>query len=220
LQGEAEDHGAMLAFHGPVRAGWVTAGGIELEVGGAEPMRLLARQVVNSAGLHAQALARRIEGLPAAHVPPQHWARGHYFSLPGRPAFTRLIYPLPVPGGLGTHLTLDLGGQMRFGPDVQWVPTTELGAEDYRVDPALAAGFEAGIRGWWPAIPPGRLQPDYAGLRPKIVPPGAPAGDFRVDGPALHGVPGLVNLFGIESPGLTACLALADEVAARLAEAA
>ncbi|MDH4050650.1 MAG: NAD(P)/FAD-dependent oxidoreductase [Rubrivivax sp.] len=220
LRGEAEDHGAMLALHSPVLGGRVRPGGVELEVGGVEPMRVLARQVVNCAGLHAQPLAQRIEGLRAEHVPPQHWARGHYFSLPGRPAFGRLIYPLPVPGGLGTHLTLDLGGQMRFGPDVQWVPTTALGAEDYRVDPGRAAAFEASIRDWWPEMPPGRLQPDYAGLRPKIVPPGAPAGDFRIDGPSVHGVPGLVNLFGIESPGLTACLALADEVAARLAASA
>ncbi|MCB2027114.1 MAG: FAD-dependent oxidoreductase, partial [Ottowia sp.] len=153
------------------------------------------------------------------HVPPQHWARGHYFALPGRPAFQRLIYPLPEPGGLGVHLTLDLAGQMRFGPDVQWVPVTEPGAEDYAVDPARAEGFDDAIRRFWPALPTGRLQPAYAGLRPKVSGPGEPAADFMLSGPADHGWPGLLNLFGIESPGLTACIAIGEQVAAMLKEA-
>lgn len=218
--GEAEDHGAMLALKSPVlRARVLPAGGLALDVGGAEPMTVTARCVVNSAGLHAQALAHCIDDLAAAQVPPSHWARGHYFALPGRPAFQRLIYPLPVAGGLGVHLTLDLGGQMRFGPDVQWVPTTPLGAEDYAVDPALAPAFETAVRRFWPDLPAGRLQPAYAGLRPKPHAPGEPAADFIVSGSADHGVAGLVNLFGIESPGLTASLVLGERVALMLRDA-
>jgi L-2-hydroxyglutarate oxidase LhgO len=221
LQGEAEDHGAMLALRSPVqRLRALPGGGFALDVGGDEPMAVQARAVVNSAGLHAQTLARLTEGLDPAHVPPSHWARGHYFALPGRPAFGRLIYPLPVAGGLGVHLTLDLGGQMRFGPDVQWVPTTDWGAEDYAVDPALAPAFEAAVRRFWPALPEGRLQPAYAGLRPKPHAPGDPAADFLVSGPGQHGLAGLVNLFGIESPGLTAAIVLGEHVAQLLRDAA
>ncbi|MCP5273050.1 MAG: NAD(P)/FAD-dependent oxidoreductase [Burkholderiaceae bacterium] len=220
LQGEAEDHGAMVALKSPVeRIVCAPAGAFIVHVGGDEPSVVRARQLVNAAGLHAQTLARRIEGLDPAHVPPQHWARGHYFALPGRPAFQRLIYPLPEPGGLGVHLTLDLAGQMRFGPDVQWVPVTEPGAEDYAVDPARAEGFDDAIRRFWPALPTGRLQPAYAGLRPKVSGPGEPAADFMLSGPADHGWPGLLNLFGIESPGLTACIAIGEQVAAMLKEA-
>jgi L-2-hydroxyglutarate oxidase LhgO len=189
---------------------------LELRVGGAEPTAVTARCVINAAGLHAQTLARHTEGLDPHHVPPSHWARGHYFALPGRPAFRHLVYPLPVAGGLGVHLTLDLAGQMRFGPDVQWVPTTPLGAEDYAVDPGLAPAFEAAIRPYWPGLPAGRLQPAYAGLRPKPHAPGEPAADFIVSGAAEHGLAGLVNLFGIESPGLTASIALGEHVAAVL----
>lgn len=221
LRGEAEDHGAMVALQSPVeRATPGPDGGWTVQVGGAEPMALHARWIVNAAGLHAQALAARFEGLAPAHIPPTSWARGHYFSLPGRPAFSHLVYPLPVNGGLGVHLTLDLAGQMRFGPDVQWVEPTALGAEDYRVDPALAPAFEAAIRPWWPGLPEAALQPAYAGIRPKPHPAGAPAADFVVSGPAEHGLPGLVNLFGIESPGLTAALVLGEFVEARLREAA
>jgi L-2-hydroxyglutarate oxidase LhgO len=217
LLGEAEDHGAMLALKSPVeRVTSLAGGGFEVQVGGAEPMAVQARAMVNAAGLHAQTLARRIEGLDPSLVPPQHWARGHYFALPGRAAFDRLIYPLPEPGGLGVHLTLDLGGQMRFGPDVQWVPVTALGAEEYTVDPARLAGFDDAIRRFWPALPAGRLQPAYAGLRPKVSGPGEPAADFGIQGPTEHGLPGLVNLFGIESPGLTASIALGEHVATML----
>jgi len=162
---------------------------------------------VNSAGLHAPALARSLEGMPAGHVPTAYYAKGNYFTLAGRSPFTRLIYPVPVPGGLGTHLTIDLGGQARFGPDVEWVERL-----DYEVDPRRGDSFYAAIRRYWPGLPDGALQPGYSGIRPKIVPPGAPAQDFVVQGRAVHGVPGLVNLFGIESPGLTASLALADHV--------
>lgn len=221
LLGEAEDHGALLALRSPVeRVRVIAGGGFEVEVGGAEPMRIGARALVNAAGLHACALARAIDGLDPRHVPAPHWARGHYFACSARAPFSRLIYPLPEPGGLGIHLTLDLGGQARFGPDVQWLPVAPRGAEDYAVDPALAGAFERSVRRYWPALPAGTLQPAYAGIRPKIAGPGEPAADFRIDGPARHGLPGLVNLLGIESPGLTAALAIGEHVAALLREAA
>ncbi len=204
LQGDAEAAGGVFVFHSPVRSGRVTNRGIEIEVGGAEPMRLLVRTLVNSGGLHAPALARSIAGMPPAQVPPTHYAKGNYFTLTGKNPFSRLIYPVPVPGGLGTHLTIDLGGQARFGPDVEWVDSI-----DYTVDPRRSAGFTAAIRRYWPGLPDGALAPGYSGIRPKTVPRGAPAQDFVVQGPREHGVPGLVNLFGIESPGLTASLALA-----------
>ena len=212
LQGDAEHAGAVFAFHSTVRRAQVVEGGIELEVADATqpdaaPTRWRARHLVNSAGLHAPDVARSIEGLDRHHVPTAHYARGHYFTLSGRPRFSRLIYPVPQPGGLGVHLTLDLAGQARFGPDVQWIDGI-----DYSVDPQRADAFYAEVRRYWPGLPDGALQPGYAGIRPKIGGPDRPNEDFRIDGPAQHGVPGLVNLFGIESPGLTACLALGDEV--------
>lgn len=207
-QGEAEDAGAMLAFDAPVRRGAVTAEGIALEVGGAAPMELLAGSLVNAAGLQAPRLAAAIEGLPAAAVPRAWYCKGSYYGLAGRAPFSHLIYPVPEAAGLGVHLTLDLGGQARFGPDTEWVERPD----DLDVDPARAESFYAAVRRYWPALPDGALLPGYAGIRPKLTPPGAPAGDFLVQGPAEHGVPGLVNLFGIESPGLTASLALAEEV--------
>jgi L-2-hydroxyglutarate oxidase LhgO len=207
LQGEAEAAGAIFVFHSPVIAGRVAGAGIELDVGGAEPMTLRARLVVNCAGLHATGLARRIAGMPADLVPTPYYAKGNYFTLAGRSPFARLIYPVPVPGGLGVHLTIDLGGQARFGPDVEWVAGL-----DYTVDPARAAVFYDAVRRYWPGLPDGALQPGYAGIRPKIVPPGAAGQDFVVQARHAHGVAGLVNMFGIESPGLTAALALADYV--------
>ncbi|MBW8269476.1 NAD(P)/FAD-dependent oxidoreductase [Caldovatus aquaticus] len=208
LQGDAEGAGAVFAFRAPVEGGRVGEDGIALRVGGTEPMALRCRLLVNCAGLHAPRLARALEGMPAAQVPREYFAKGNYFTLSGvRAPFSRLIYPVPVPGGLGTHLTLDLAGQARFGPDVEWVERL-----DYAVDPRRAESFYAAIRRWWPELPDGALQPGYAGIRPKIVPPGAPPQDFVVQGRAAHGVPGLVNLFGIESPGLTASLALAEHV--------
>jgi L-2-hydroxyglutarate oxidase LhgO len=211
LQGDFESAGGMLAFGAPVLGGQCGADGITLQVGGAQPMALAAGVVVNCAGLHAQAVAATLAGLAAQHVPPLHLAKGSYYSLPGRAPFARLIYPVPEPGGLGVHLTLDLGGQARFGPDVEWVDTL-----DYRVDPGRAAAFHASIRRYWPALPDGALQPGYAGIRPKLSGPGAAAADFVIQGQAQHGVRGLVNLFGIESPGLTASLALAEAVVALL----
>jgi L-2-hydroxyglutarate oxidase LhgO len=216
LQGDAEERGAMLAFHSPVISGRATADGIEIDVGGAEPMKLRARLLVNSAGLHAPALARRIAGLPADRIPTAYYAKGNYFILAGRSPFSRLIYPVPVPGGLGVHITVDLGGQAKFGPDVEWIEPGERGI-DYTVDPHRADKFYAAVRRYWPGLKDGALQPGYAGIRPKTVPQGAPAQDFTLQGPAEHGVRGLINLFGIESPGLTASLSLAERVV-RVAE--
>ena len=207
LQGDAENAGAIFAFHAPVTGGRVTEAGIEIAVGGAEPMALRCRTLVNAAGLHAPALARSLLGMPSQLVPTAYYAKGNYFTLTGRNPFSRLVYPVPVPGGLGTHLSIDLGGQARFGPDVEWVDRL-----DYEVDPGRAAGFYAAIRRYWPDLKDGALAPGYSGIRPKIVPKGAPGQDFTLQGPRAHGVPGLVNLFGIESPGLTASLALADLV--------
>jgi L-2-hydroxyglutarate oxidase LhgO len=214
LQGDTENAGGIFVFHAPVEGGRCSADGIELLVGGADPMTLRARTFINSAGLHAPKLARGLAGMPRQLVPKEYYAKGNYFSLTGRSPFSRLIYPVPVPGGLGTHLTIDLGGQARFGPDVEWVETL-----DYDVDPRRGEGFYAAIRRYWPALKDGALAPGYAGIRPKIVPPGAPAQDFTIMGPASHGVPGLVHLFGIESPGLTASLALAGHVADIVADA-
>ncbi len=208
LQGDAEAAGALFAFHAPVCGGRVAGGGIEIDVGGADPMTLAATLVVNSAGLDAPQVASRIEGMPRERVPTPYYAKGSYFALAGRSPFSRLIYPVPVPGGLGTHLTVDLGGQARFGPDVEWV-----GERDYDVDPRRADAFYASIRRWWPGLEDGALAPAYSGIRPKIVPPDVATQDFCIQGPAVHGVRGLVNLFGIESPGLTASLAIADLVA-------
>ena len=212
LLGDAENAGATLACHAPALGARVVDGGFEVEVGGADPMRLFCTRLVNAAGLFAPAFARAVEGLRQDIVPREYHARGSYFTLSGRSPFHRLIYPVPVPGGLGTHLTLDLGGQAKFGPDVEWVD-----AIDYAVDPSRGEAFYAAIRRYWPALPDGALEPGYSGIRPKIVPPGAPGQDFVLQGPRAHGVPGLLNLFGIESPGLTSSLALGRMAADMLA---
>jgi L-2-hydroxyglutarate oxidase LhgO len=183
-------------------------------------MRLHARTVVNAAGLTAPALARRIRGLPREKVPDAHFCKGHYFSLPGRAPFSRLVYPVHTSAGLGTHLTLDLGGQARFGPDVEWLAagvgvdavTPDELALDYAVDEGRRAAFERDIRRYWPGLPEGALQPAYTGIRPKRVGSGEPAADFLLSGPRDHGIAGWVGLYGIESPGLTACLAIAQAV--------
>lgn len=212
LQGDAQAAGAMVGVDSRVVRGVAVDGGIELEVrSGGETTWLRARTVVNSAGLAAVALARRLEGLPAGQVPTPYLAKGSYFSCTVRAPFQHLVYPVPEPGGLGVHLTLDLGGQARFGPNVEWVE-----AEDYQVNPRDGDAFYAAVRRYWPGLPDGALQPGYAGIRPKIVGPGEPAADFWIAGPAEHGVPGLVNLFGIESPGLTSCLAIAEVVSEML----
>jgi L-2-hydroxyglutarate oxidase LhgO len=214
LHGDAEAHGAMIAFETPVLAGRATERGLTIETGGPAPMRIAAAHVVNAAGLGAQALARSIAGMPAAMIPPLHLAKGNYFVLSGRSPFSRLIYPMPAPGGLGVHLTLDLAGQAKFGPDVEWVD-----AIDYDVDPKRAASFYAAIRTYWPDLPEGALKPGYAGVRPKIARPGGSSTDFLLQTEREHGVAGLINLFGIESPGLTASLAIADWVATRVSAA-
>lgn len=213
LQGDAEAAGALLALHAPVEAVEVLGSGLKVDVGGAEPMTLLATTLINCAGHAAPAIAARTTGLAADRVPPRYFAKGSYFSLATPTPFRHLVYPLPEPGGLGVHLTLDLGGQARFGPDVEWVDGL-----DYTMDESRADRFYAAIRRYWPRLPDGALQPAYTGIRPKISAPGEPAADFCIDGPADHGVAGLVNLFGIESPGLTAALAIADEVSRRLTQ--
>ncbi|NVD40538.1 NAD(P)/FAD-dependent oxidoreductase [Ensifer sp. HO-A22] len=208
LLGDAENAGAVLALNSPVEGGNVTGGGIVVKVGGAEPMSLACRLFVNAAGLAAPKVARLIEGMPKARVPKAYYAKGDYFSHVGKAPFSRLIYPVPVKGGLGIHLTLDMAGQARFGPDIEWIETLT-----YDVDPTKAASFYAGVRRYYPDLKDGALVPAYSGIRPKIVPPEVASQDFDVQGPGVHGVPGLINLFGIESPGLTASLALARLVA-------
>jgi L-2-hydroxyglutarate oxidase LhgO len=212
-QGEAEASGAAIVLRTPILSGIVRHDGFELAIGGDEPGMIRCRYLVNAAGLHAPALARAIAGLPPQTIPRAYFCRGVYFTLSGPSPFRRLVYPVPPPGGLGVHITLDLAGQARFGPDVEWISGV-----DYAVDPARGDAFYAAVRRYWPGLRDGALQPGYAGIRPKISGPGEPAADFVVQGPAIHGVPGLVNLYGIESPGLTASLPLADEVVRRLAE--
>ena len=213
-QGEAEDHGAMVAFKSPVIGGEVRSDGIVLRVGGDSPMDLICDHVVNAAGLYAQPIAQSIDGIPSETIPGRYFARGVYFTLSGgKPPFTRLIYPVPDPaGGLGVHVTIDLGKQVKFGPDVEWIDGI-----DYTVDPARGDLFYDAIRKYWPGLKDGSLQPGYAGVRPKIQPKGTHEGDFMIQGPDVHGVKGLVNLYGIESPGLTSSLAIAEDVAKILA---
>jgi len=212
LRGDLEDHGGVIAFDTKVerlihtQAGWV------VRFSGSEGGELAVDAVVNSAGLGAQPLARNTEDYEQSRVPRLVLARGNYFGYAGKPVFTRLIYPAPrIDGGLGTHVTLDLAGRMRFGPDVEWIDE-----ENYNVNPARAQSFYASIRRYWPGLPDNSLQPDYAGIRPKLTGPGEPAADFLIEGPAQHGLRGLVQMFGIESPGLTSSLSLADEVVSYL----
>lgn len=208
LRGEAEAAGAAFAFLAPLERGRVTADGFELDVGGEAPMTLACDMLINSAGLSATAIARMLDGMPLDLIPPAYLAKGCYFSCNAKAPFSRLIYPVPEPGGLGVHLTLDLAGQARFGPDVEWVDHI-----DYTVDPARGERFYPAIRRYWPDLPDGALMPSYSGMRPKIVPPAVAVQDFMIQGAQTHGVPGLINLFGIESPGLTSSLAIADYVA-------
>ena len=208
LRGDAEAAGAAFAFHTPLERARATANHIELETGGDAPMTLACDLLVNSAGLGAPAVARSIEGMPIELIPAPYLAKGNYFSCSARAPFSRLIYPVPEQGGLGVHLALDMAGQARFGPDVEWVDRI-----DYAVDPARAERFYPAIRKYWPTLPDGALMPSYSGIRPKIVPPAVASQDFLMQGPREHGVAGLINLFGIESPGLTSSLAIADHVA-------
>ena len=212
LQGDLENAGGLVVLNSRVVGADCTGGLIELRT--ADGVLLQTGLLVNSAGLQASALAATFAGLAPDVVPRTRFAKGNYFSLQGRAPFSRLIYPMPQAGGLGVHLTLDLGGQARFGPDVEWVET----ADGWQVDPARGDGFYAEVRRYWPGLPDGALKPGYAGIRPKLSAPGAAACDFLIQGPAEHGVPGLVNLFGIESPGLTSALAIAERVVAMIAD--
>jgi L-2-hydroxyglutarate oxidase LhgO len=210
LQGDLQTAGGMVVLNSPLDHASCAQDAITLVAVDGTVLR--ARSVVNAAGLQAQVLARRFAGLDAQHVPPSHYAKGNYFTLTGRSPFSRLIYPVPEAAGLGVHLTLDLGGQAKFGPDVQWVDSPN----DLVVDPARGEAFYAEVRKYWPGLPDGSLQAGYAGIRPKIQSPSEAARDFLIQGPSDHGVPGLVNLFGIESPGLTSALAIGRYVAKML----
>ena len=211
LQGDLENAGGILAFNSPLAHARIEDDAIYLEAN--DGTSLVATTVVNAAGLHAPALAQRFAGLDARHVPTPYFAKGNYFTLTGRSPFSKLIYPVPEAAGLGVHLTLDLGGQAKFGPDVEWVASPD----DLAVDPSRGDAFYAEVRRYWPGLQDGALQAGYAGIRPKIQAPHEPAMDFLVQGPQQHGLPGLVNLFGIESPGLTSSLALAEHVVKILA---
>ena len=208
LQGDLEAAGGTLALRTPVRSGRCEPDAIYLEAGDEDPIELAASVVVNSAGLQAPELAHRIAGIPKESIPPAFYAKGNYYVLQGKAPFSHLIYPIPEPGGLGVHLTLDLAGQAKFGPDVEWVEKL-----DYSVDPGRAQRFYSAIRRYWPGLPDGALHPGYAGIRPKLGNSAAPAADFLIQGPEAHGVRGLINLYGIESPGMTSALAIAALVA-------
>ncbi|MBV1933784.1 MAG: NAD(P)/FAD-dependent oxidoreductase [Parvibaculaceae bacterium] len=219
LQGELEECGGAVAFNTQVISGETSAQGVTLNVVSGsdpndEPMRLHARHTINSAGLWAPQLAASLTGFPRQHIPETRFAKGNYFSLSSKPPFRHLIYPVPEKAGLGTHLTLDMAGRARFGPDVEWRDGELTDSPDYTVDPARQDSFIKSIQAYWPGLPQENLAPDYAGVRPKIS-PWDKAQDFQIQEPGTHGVPGLINLFGIESPGLTASLAIADYVAQR-----
>ena len=212
LQGEIEAAGGAVVIATPFEGAEALAGGgFSVRAGGAEPTTLTCRLLVTAPGLSAQAVASRIDGYPADRIPKGHFGKGVYFRLTGKAPFQRLIYPPPIHGALGTHYRRDLGGQAVFGPDLAYVDTL-----DYSVDPDRAGEFYRYIRKFWPGLPDGALAPDYAGIRPKLHGPDEPQPDFRIDGPAAHGLENLVALFGIESPGLTSSMAIGEEVAGRL----
>jgi L-2-hydroxyglutarate oxidase LhgO len=217
LLGEVESNGGSLALNAPIIRGEVlSGGGFEIEIGGEAPATLHCKILINSAGLNAQAVANSIAGIPSEAVPPLILAKGSYFGCSVKAPFSRLIYPAPVDGGLGVHLTLDLGGRGRFGPDVEWLDHNDPARVDYAVDIKRSESFYDAIRTYWPTLPDNALTPDYSGCRPKLSGPGQPAADFRIDGPELHRIEGLVNLFGIESPGLTSSLAIAEVAATKV----
>lgn len=214
LQGEIEDRGGAVVLSTPFEGATpLEGGGFSVRAGGAEPTTITCRLLVTAPGLGAQHVAGLIEGFPKDRIPKLHFGKGNYFAYHGKAPFQRLVYPVPIPGALGTHYRRDLGGQARFGPDLEWVDH-----EDYRVDPGRAAEFYQYVRKFWPGLPDGSLTPDYAGIRPKIHGPGEKQPDFQLDGVEFHGLPGLMALFGIESPGLTSSLAIGAEVAKRLAD--
>lgn len=212
LQGELEDQGGMIAFGTPLDAGTLTPDGIEITTGGASPTRIRARTLINAAGHHATEIAHRIDGPHTTALPTPRFVKGSYFSVLGRMPFSRLIYPMPTRASLGLHLTVDLSGRGRVGPDAEWLPEGARPPFDYRVDPARAQLFYEEVRRYWPGLEDGALAPDYAGVRPKIVGEGEPSGDFMIDAVDTR----LINLLGMESPGLTSSLAIADHVAGLL----
>jgi L-2-hydroxyglutarate oxidase LhgO len=209
LQADLEAHGGMVVLNTPVSHVVCRRQLFEIQVAGATMIRCAT--LVNAAGLHAQDLARNVDGLSRGTIPPPHLARGHYYSLSGKSPFKRLVYPVASAADLGIHVTLDLGGVARFGPDLQWIS-----AVDYSFDPRGRAAFAAAIRRYYPGLDEARLVPGQTGIRPKLAGPGEPAADFAVQGEESHGVPGLINLYGIDSPGLTASLAIAEEVVSRV----
>jgi len=213
LLGGFEDAGGMVAYHSPLMSakpiGQGAEGGFELEIGGPDGMKLRTKLLINCAGMSAPAVAQKIEGLNQEQIPKAYFAKGNYFSLSGKSPFTHLIYPIPEPGGLGVHLTLDMGGQAKFGPDVEWLDIENEEQIDYTVDSKRSEGFYEAVRRYWPELKDNSLQPDYSGVRAKIVPPNTPAGDFCFNGPQDHGLQGLHNLYGFESPGLTSSIAIA-----------
>ena len=216
LLGGFEDAGGMVAYQSPLLSakpiGNNAKDGYELQIGGVDGMQIQTKLLINCAGMSAPAVAQKIEGLAKDQIPKAYFAKGNYFSLSGKSPFTHLIYPIPEPGGLGVHLTLDMGGQAKFGPDVEWLDIESEEQIDYTVDPKRGDGFYEAVRRYWPGLKDGSLQPDYSGVRAKIVPPNAPAGDFCFNGPQEHGMQGLYNLYGFESPGLTSSLAIAKHL--------
>jgi L-2-hydroxyglutarate oxidase LhgO len=216
LQGDLEARGGMIAFATPVERIEQRGEAWRIIVGGADPAAIDADMVVNAAGLFAWTVARSVDAYPQALAPRRRFAKGSYFACATKPAFSRLIYPAPVDGGLGVHLTLDLAGRMRFGPDVEWLGDVDPATVDYTVDALRGESFYAAIRTYWPTLPDGALSADYSGVRPKLSGAGEPAADFLIQGPTAHGLSGLVHLFGIESPGLTSSLAIARAVSEQL----
>ncbi|ABP34306.1 NAD(P)/FAD-dependent oxidoreductase [Polynucleobacter asymbioticus] len=216
LLGGFEDAGGMVAYQSPLISakpiGANAENGFELEIGGPDGMQLQAKLLINCAGMSAPAVAQKITELAKDQIPKAYFAKGNYFSLSGKSPFTHLIYPIPEPGGLGVHLTLDMGGQAKFGPDVEWLDIESEEQIDYTVDLKRGDGFYEAVRRYWPGLKDGALQPDYSGVRAKIVPPNSPAGDFCFNGPTDHGLQGLFNLYGFESPGLTSSLAIAKHL--------
>jgi L-2-hydroxyglutarate oxidase LhgO len=213
LRGDLEDRGGMVAFNTPIDRAVQVKDGWEVHFGGADPQSITVDAVVNAAGLGAQKLARATDGYPGERVPRLFFGKGNYFAYTGRPVFSRLVYPTPIPGGLGVHVVLDLAGRMRFGPDVEWVEN-----ENYEVDPARAPSFYQRVREYWPRLPDNSLVPDFSGIRPKLTGPGEAQVDFMIEAPKDHGAPRLVHLFGIESPGLTASLSIGEEVVGYLSD--
>ena len=214
LLGGFEDAGGMIAYHSPLMSakpiGQGAGGGFELTIGGPDGMKLQTKLLINCAGMSAPAVAHKIEGLHQDQIPKAYFAKGNYFSLSGKSPFTHLIYPIPEPGGLGVHLTLDMAGQAKFGPDVEWLEIENEDQIDYTVNPKRGEGFYEAVRRYWPELKDNSLQPDYSGVRAKIVPPNTPAGDFCFNSPQDHGLQGLYNLYGFESPGLTSSIAIAQ----------